>query len=90
MRKKNRIYIVGECIKYASFGIDTPLYCSSHKSDGMEDIVNVRCGVNECKKGRGEKIGVVVKLSLKGGVMTLWDGEKNYGESICFFTKLIF
>ena len=47
-------------------------------------------GVNECKKGRGEKIGVVVKLSLKGGVMTLCDGEKNYGESICFFTKLIF
>ena len=51
MRKKSRICIVGECIKHASFGIDKKaLCCSSHKSDGMENIKNVRCGVDECKK----------------------------------------
>ena len=50
MTKKSRICTVGECIKHASFGIDKKaLYCSSHKSDGMEGTNYSRCGVSGCK-----------------------------------------
>lgn len=48
---KARLCVHDGCSKHASFGSvqRNPIFCKSHKEDGMEDVKNRRCGFDGCR-----------------------------------------
>ena len=64
----------GGCEKVSMFGLQSwkPLFCVSHREEGMLDVIHKKCRTERCKKfpifglEQGEAFGLFMSLGRRG------------------------